>query len=197
MPYRFFFGGKMSKSKYLICAMMAVIGLLMIIAAEPIVQVLVIIIGLYALLNGIFELITLLSLVDDKKFKIEIIIRSSISIIIGLLCIILPITIAQLAWQVMIYIIAIYGIISAILEIVAITHIKKAGLDIKKYAIEVVSTVVVSIVLFLLPSSFGFTLIKIGGIILILSAAAIAFYTWKNRDIIQNPEDIETTTEEK
>lgn len=187
----------MSKSKYLICAMMAVIGLLMIIAAEPIVQVLVIIIGLYALLNGIFELITLLSLVDDKKFKIEIIIRSSISIIIGLLCIILPITIAQLAWQVMIYIIAIYGIISAILEIVAITHIKKAGLDIKKYVIEVVSTVVVSIVLFLLPSSFGFTLIKIGGIILILSAAAIAFYTWKNRDIIQNPEDIETTTEEK
>ena len=40
------------------------------------------------------------------------------------------------------------------------------------------------VILFALPSSIGFTIIRIGGALLLLAGAAITFLAWKNRDII-------------
>ena len=82
-------------------------------------------------------------------------------------------------------ILAIYALCSAALEIYAVTKLNSAGVETKKYIIDIISTIVASIILFLLPSSFGFTLIKIGGGILIVIAIVLAIIEWRNRDIIE------------
>ena len=173
------------------CALMAVVGLFMIFAAEPLIKVLIIVIGAYSFMGGVLLMTTLLPLVDDKRYKIEVIARGAIGILMGLLCIILPIAVAKFAWQVMMYVIAIYCLISAGLEIAAIVHIKQAGLEIKNYVWEVVGTVIIAIILFMLPQQFGFTLIKIGGGLVLLAAVVLAIYTWKHKDIIVEDATVE------
>lgn len=174
----------MKNANYFLGIMMAVVGLMMLMAAEPIIQVLVIVLGISALVEGVFILTSVMPLSNERAFKIECAVRAAISIIIGLLCIILPLRMATLAWQVMIYTFAIYALVSVALEIVIVWHLHSEGFPVKRHIIEIATTLVLALILFVLPTSFGFTLIRIGGALMILAGVITAFVTWKNRDII-------------
>lgn len=163
-----------------------IIGLVMIFAAEPIITVLVIALGIFLILSGISILVTMPKIIDDKSFKIDIYVRGGINLLLGLLCVILPATMVNFAWKTMMYIIGIYALCSAAMEIYAVTKLNEAEIPVKKYIIEIIGTVVAAIVLFMLPSSFGFTLIKIGGGILVLVAIGMAVSSYRHRDIIED-----------
>ncbi len=174
----------MKNSGYFIAVMMAIIGLMMLMAAEPLIQVLVIVLGIAALVEGVFILTSIMPMSSVRAFKIECALRATISIIIGLLCIILPLRMATFAWQVMVYTFAIYALVSAVLEIMIVWRLSSEGLPVKRLVIEIVATFALSLLLFMLPSSFGFTLIKIGGVVMILAGVVTGFLAYKNRDII-------------
>ncbi len=179
----------MKNANYFLGIMMAVVGLIMLMMAESIIQVLVIVLGISALVEGVFVLTSIMPLSEERTFRIECAVRAIISIIIGLLCIILPLRMATLAWKVLVYTFAIYALLSAALEIMMAGHLHSEGFPVKRLVIEIITTIALSAILFMLPSSFGFTIIRIGGAIMILAGAATAFVTWKNRDIIM--EDVE------
>ena len=174
----------MKNSGYFIAAMMSIIGLMMLLAAESLIKVFVIVLGIAALVEGAFILISIMPMSSVRAFKIECAVRVAISFVIGLLCIILPLRMANFVWQVMIYTFAIYALVSAILEILIVLRLHSEGFPVKRLVIEIVSTLALSLILFMLPSSFGFTLIKIGGVVMILAGVSIGFLVYKNRDII-------------
>lgn len=179
---------------YLIPALTGIVGLVMLFAAESIVNVLVIVLGIFLILSGIYSVFTTSKLVDEKAFKINLFSRGVLSVILGLLCIILPNTMVQFSWKVMMIILGIFALGSAASEIYAVIMIKEAGLEIKHYVIEIVGTLIGAIVLFMIPASFGFTLIKIAGAVFILFAIYMAIASYRNRDIIE--EDAEVTDDD-
>lgn len=63
----------------------AILGLVMIFAAEPIIKVLIIAFGIYSLLSGIYTLTTTSKLIDEKSFKINCFVRGGLNILLGLL----------------------------------------------------------------------------------------------------------------
>lgn len=171
---------------FLIPGLTAILGLVMIFSAEPIIKVLVIAFGFYALISGINVLVVTKNFSNSKEFKIACFVRAGINIIIGLLCIILPIAVIKFAWKTMMILIGIFSILSAIIELYSIFQIKTIQNDStkKKSFIEVLVTFGIGVVAFLIPSSFGITLIKIAGGVLILIAIINAIYSYKNRPII-------------
>ncbi|MBQ4014228.1 MAG: DUF308 domain-containing protein [Treponema sp.] len=174
----------MNNSNYFLGIMTAIVGLMMLLAAEPVVQVVVVVLGISAILSGGFMLAAVAPLSDDKTFKTQCYIRAAVGIVIGILCVVIPLRVAQFAWQTMVCIFAVYSLASAILEIPIALTLRRDGLPVKRYAIEIAASFALAVVLFLLPSSVGFTIIRIGGAALMLAGAAIAFLAWKNRDII-------------
>lgn len=175
---------RMNNSNYFLGIMTAIVGLMMLLAAESMVQILVVVLGISAVLDGGFMLAAVAPLSVEKNFKIECYIRGIAGIVIGILCIVLPLRVAQFAWQSLIYIFAIYSIFAAICQIPITLTLHQDGLPVKRHVIEIVATIVLAVILFALPSSFGFTIIRIGGALLLLAGAAITFLAWKNRDII-------------
>lgn len=181
-------------SSFIVPALTAVIGLIMIFAAEPIIYVLIVAFGLFFLISGIYILFTMSKLIDDRSYKIDSYIRGGVSILLGLLCIIRPRGFAEGAWKATMITLGVFAICSALLEIYAVVKLSSAGINVKKYLIEIVSTFVAAIVLFLLPSDFGFTLIKFAGIVFIVIALITALVVYKNRDIVEK--DAPVTDEE-
>ena len=156
----------------------------MLLAAEPVVQVLVIVLGISAVFNGVFTLAAVAPMNVNRDFKIQCYAKGIVGVIIGLLCIILPLRVAQFAWQTLIYILAFYSLFSAIIEIPIALTLRADGIPVKRYGIEIAATLALAVILFFLPSSAGFTIIRIGGAVLLLGGSIMTIQAWKNRDII-------------
>lgn len=170
---------------YLIPALTAVIGLIMLCSAEAIVSVLVIALGVFLILSGIYVLFSMPKFLEEKAAKIGTYVRGGVSIILGLLCIVLPVGVANFSWKAMMIILGIYALCSAGLETYAVFSIDNESIDKKRYMIEVGGTIIAAIVLFMLPSNFGFTLIRIAGAIFIIIAVILAINIYRNRDIVE------------
>ena len=87
-------------------ALLALVALMMIIAPEQCIKVAVVALGIEAVVNGIFNLIKIRQLVDDKSFQLTVIVRSVISIVIGILAVFLPLRFAEAMWTIMLYVLA-------------------------------------------------------------------------------------------
>ena len=77
----------MNNSNYFLGIMTAIVGLMMLLAAEPVVQVVVVVLGISAILSGGFMLAAVAPLSDDKTFKTQCYIRAAVGIVIGILCV--------------------------------------------------------------------------------------------------------------
>ena len=174
----------MNNSNYFLGIMTVIVGLMMLLAAESMVQILVIVLGISAILNAGFILAAVAPLSVDKAFKMECYIRAAVGIIVGLACVVIPIRVAEFAWQTLVYVFAIYSLLAALVEIPIALTLRKDGLPAKRYALEIAASLALAVILFLLPSSFGFTIIRIGGAVLIGVGVVTTLLAWKNRDII-------------
>ncbi|MBR7064741.1 MAG: DUF308 domain-containing protein [Treponema sp.] len=174
----------MKKSDVMLGVLLAIIGLMMIIAPDQCIKVAVISLGLEAIINGAYNLLKMRQLVSDPTFQLAILIRGLISVVIGLLAIILPLRFAATMWTIMLYMLAFYLIAASIIELYAMTKLRTTGIDRKQYTIEVVISFIAALILFLIPQQIGLALIRVLGIILFIISGAYTLYEWKNRPII-------------
>ena len=85
-----------------------IIGLMMLIVPHQCIKAIVIILGVFSVANGVYNLFAIRRLIADSDFAITITIRGIISIIVGLLAILLPLIFAGVIWTIMVYILAFY-----------------------------------------------------------------------------------------
>ncbi len=173
----------MRKTYVLLAILVAIIGLMMIFSPENCIKVAVIILGMTALINGIYNLVTVRNLLEDQMFRNIMTVRGVVSICIGVLAVILPLVFAGVFWTIMVYTIAVYLLLSAFSELSGIVRMKEANIETRPYKTEILASIVLAILLFCIPRKIGVTLIKAGGFMLLIGAAIAIILEWKNKPL--------------
>lgn len=173
----------MRKMYVLSASLIGVIGIMMLIAPDKCIQVAVIALGIFALVNGFFTLAVLRPLVAEQVYQRTMIVRGIVSILVGALAVSLPLFLAGLIWTIMVYTIAVYLFLSASVEIYGIQKLKDTGKNTKPYKIEIIASCILAVILFCIPTKIGETLIRIGGVLLLIACASCLYAEWKNKPL--------------
>lgn len=182
----------MRKSYIALGILAGVIGLMMLFAPTEWIKVTVILLGIGAVINGIYNLKTVRNLVTDTDYRRMITIRGFFSIVVGFLAVFLPLLIAGIVWTVMIYVLGVYLLLSAGSELFALTKLKEAHIDTKPYMYEVFFSIGLAVLLFIMPAAFGVIIVRIIGILIFLASAGFIFREWKNKPLLVYPEQPES-----
>ena len=182
-----------NKSGFALGILVAVIGLMLLIAPTSGIRLVVILMGAVAFVDGILNLLKVSKWSNDTQFHRAVMIRGWMSIVIGLLAVCLPLVlfnVVQTVVRVMLYVLAVYLLISAVSEIYLIYKLKKEEVPTKALWIQVAGFIVVAIILFLLPKNFGEIIVRILGVALIVAGAGYSIYEWKNASLVVEPDNV-------
>ena len=173
----------MRKSYLMLAALTAIIGIMMILAPTECVKVSVIVLGIAAIINGLHSLVSVRNVLPDSAFCTTETIKGFSSIILGALAVLLPLVFAGILWTVMMYIIAVYLVLSGIAEIFNITQLKAANLETHSFSTEAIISIVLAIILFCLPAKIGVIIIRLGGTALLIGSAVCIYLEWKHKPL--------------
>ncbi|WP_296321435.1 DUF308 domain-containing protein [Treponema sp. UBA3813] len=188
----------MDKSKVFLGFVTAALGLFLLISPDTFISFFVIILGVAAIIDGIFILAATRDLIIDPQYKLIVTVRGVLSIVVGLLAVILPITVAAVVWKAMAYTLAIYLIISAGMQIYTITKLHRNGIMVRQSMIEVASSLLIALVLFVIPAqTAGHFIIRLFGIALLIVGIGLLVIQWKSRPEVVLPDSVETVEDEK
>lgn len=163
----------------------------MLIAPEAFMKFVVIILGVGLIFDGIFILVTVRNLVTDVNYGRVMAIHGWLSIGVGVLAVFLPLVFAAIFWTIMAYTIAVYLLVAAGMELYAINMLSRNGISTKKSIFEVIISLLLAVVLFMLPSqSLGNALVRVFGVLLLLTGIIFALVQWKLQPIIIQPDSI-------
>lgn len=188
----------MDKSKVFLGFVTAALGLFLLISPDTFISFFVIILGVAAIIDGIFILAATRDLIIDPQYKLIVTVRGVLSIVVGLLAVILPIAVAAVVWKAMAYTLAIYLIISAGMQIYTITKLHRNGIMVRQSMIEVASSLLIALVLFVIPAqTAGHFIIRLFGIALLVVGIGLLVIQWKSRPEVMLPDSVETVEDEK
>lgn len=168
-------------SYVIISVLSLVVGCVMLFAPSAWLSIMVVLLGVAAIANGGFNLLSLYKIVADPAFRKVVIVRGIVSIAVGLAAILLPLTVAGIVWYTMVYMLAGYLIVAVIMELYAVYRLQKFNVSARPYYGEIIGSVILAIVLFILPGQVGLTLIRVLGALLAVSGIGIFIWQWKFR----------------
>ena len=166
----------------------AIAGLLLIIFPEFWIRFIVTVLGLSAIAYGVYNLKYEKALFADTTYERTILIRSIVSIVIGVMVTIFPLTLAKAAWNAMRIILIIYLILSATAGFYAAALLKNTDIDRKRYFIENLILVGLAVVLIFLSDNLGVVIMRLVGVIGMIGGIALAVY-----EIISQKKQVITT----
>lgn len=173
----------MSKRNLISGLLLAAVGLLLLIIPNKIVQVLIIVLGAEAIVNGIFSIITTRTLIEDPAFRFSILIRGVAGIIIGTLAIALPLIVADTMWMIMVYVLAVYLLAAAVIEMYALALLRHTDIDRKQYYLEALVSIIVAVILILIPRQIGGFILRILGLAILIVGAVYIYISLRERKI--------------
>ena len=170
----------MSRDKWLLFGglLMIILGLVMLIAPEPFIQVFWVVIGIVVVLEGFVTLFSVRTEVADPRVRGMLLIRSLLGIVVGLVAVFLPMLVAKVSWTVMLYILAIEMIVSAVMQFFVAHDLRALSLPARDYIIEAILLIALAVILFMFPLQIGKIFIRIAGAAVII-AGCVGLYRWK------------------
>ena len=167
-----------------------IIGLMMLIVPHQCIKAIAIILGVFSVANGVYNLFAIRRLIADSDFAITITIRGIISIIVGLLAILLPLIFAGVIWTIMVYILAFYLLISSGMEIYGATKMKKVGINTKPYIAEIIGSIIIALILLIIPAEIGTLIVRLLGIAIMIVGIGLLFFETRNKTLIVYAEEV-------
>ena len=187
----------MDKNKFFLGFMTAALGLFLLISPDTFISFFVILLGVAAIIDGVFILATTRDLIIDPQYKLIVTVRGVLSIVVGLLAVILPIAVAAVVWKAMAYTLAIYLLVSSAMQLYTITKLHRNGIMVRQSMIEVLSSLVIALVLFIIPAqTAGHFIIRLFGIVLLSIGIGLIVIQWRNRPEVIVPDSVQTVDEE-
>lgn len=178
----------MKKWNYFIAGLLGVLGILILIFPAFWIKLIVILLGLGAVGYGIYNFSYIKKLSDDSSYRSVIMVRSLVSIIIGLLAVILPMTVAETMWTIMIYVLAVYLVCSACLGFYGMYVLRNSDVELKNYLLENFILLAIAVFLFLVPAQLGIALVRILGLAVIAVGVFFGVSEWlinkKGKEIV-------------
>lgn len=159
----------MKKKNIILGAVLAVVGLLMAIMPATCIKAVVVLVGLAAAAIGIYNLFTTYKTVENPELKKTILIKSIISIIIGVVAVVFPFALLKTVtsiWKIISFILGVYLVLYAIFGFYSAVKLKDASAEDKKKNIkESFTSLLVAVLLFIIPiETVGTTFVRIIGI---------------------------------
>lgn len=167
-----------------------VIGLMMLIVPHQCIKAIVVILGVFAVANGVYNLFSIRRLIADSDFAMTITIRGIISIVVGLLAILLPLVFAGILWTIMVYTLAFYLLISSGLEIYGAIKMQKVGINTKPYIAEIIGSIVIAVILLIIPAEIGTLIVRLLGVAIILVGAGLLFFETRHKPLVVYAEEV-------
>lgn len=187
----------MDKNKLFLGFVTAALGLFLLISPDTFISFFVILLGVTAVIDGIFILAATRNLIADPQYRLIVTVRGILSVLVGFLAVVLPLTVAAVVWKAMAYTLAIYLIISSAMQIYTITKLHRNGIMIRQSMIEVLASLLIALVLFVIPAqTAGHFIIRLFGIALFLVGAGFIVTQWKSRPEVVIPDSVETVENE-
>ena len=188
----------MDNNKLFLGFMTAALGLFLLISPDTFISFFVILLGIAAVIDGIFILAATRDLIIDPQYKLIVTVRGVLSVVVGLLAVILPIAVAAVVWKAMAYTLAIYLVISAGMQIYTITKLHRNGIMIRQSLIEVASSLTLALVLFIIPAqTAGHMIVRLFGIVLLIIGIGLFVIQWKSRPEVIIPDSVDTIEDEE
>lgn len=184
----------MDKNKIFLGFVTAALGLFLLISPDTFISFIVIILGVAAIIDGVFILAATRDLIIDPQYKLIVTVRGALSILVGLIAVLLPIAVATIVWKAMAYTLAVYLIISAGMQIYTITKLHRNGIMVRQSMIEVASSILIALVLFVIPAQTDGHLhfiIRLFGIALLVVGVGFLVIQWKSRPEVMLPDSVE------
>ena len=169
---------------------LAFAGLIMLIWPGLWIKAIVILLGIEALANGVYQLLYTRKLYSDVTFQYSVLIRGMFSIVTGLLACVLPLRFAQVMWTVMLYVLAFYLLTGSALLFFSIGKLRDSSVERRQLVIEAVISILLAVIIIIIPIKIGTALIRIGGIAIFVIGAAYIFYYLRNRPDVQEPIEV-------
>lgn len=179
------------KKNWILGISATVAGLLLIICPAFCIKLLVVLFGLTLIIEGFYGAITERKLFENEVFQKTTLYKSIASIFIGVLTIVMPLAVAGIAWKVMIYVLAVFLVVSGVAGFFASSKLKQIGSDDtnevpdrKNLTWENALTLAAGIVLFIIgPDKLGVTVIRIvGAVVLIVGILSILLIVLQKND---------------
>lgn len=165
--------------------LLALIALMMIIAPEQCIKVAVIGLGIEAIVNGVLGLTKSRGLLSDANYQLAILVRSIMSIVIGLLAVVLPMKFAEAMWKIMLYMLGFYLLIAGAIQLYIAAKLRNSNIERRRYVIEVVVSFIGAVVLFIISRPHvGVFFIRLVGVGVLLVSIGYLLFEWKNRPIV-------------
>ncbi len=177
---------KQLTKNFFIGVLLVVLGFSMLIAPEYCKLFIILILGIEAVVNGIYSMVVTRKIITDSFFQYSMIFKGMLSIVIGLLAIFLSLFVKKVEIA-MIVTLAIYFIIETIIQMVASGKLTEEPDFKKKFVFEAVICAIVAIALFIILVN---VFIYIAGAVMILIGAFLIFVEIKNRPIVAEKVEI-------
>ena len=182
---------------------LAVIGLLMLINPGACINAVVVLVGLTAIAAGGYNLFYTLKNITVPEIKKMILIKSIVSIVIGLVAVICPFALVKTVtsiWKIISYVLAVYLILFAATNVYSSIKFRKtAGDDFKKNLIEGIICFLIAVLLFIIPiEEVGLTIVRVLGTISIIIGAVLIFVEVgiARRTTVVSKEDVNVVDDE-
>lgn len=191
------------KKNWILGISAALAGLLLLICPAFSIKLLIVLFGLTLVIEGFYGAITERKLFENEIFQRTTLYKSIASIVIGLLAIIMPLTLAGAAWKVMTYVLAVYLIVAGVAGFFASSKLNNIDAteanpnpDRKGLTWENALTLAAGIILFIIgPEKLGVAIIRIvGAVSLAIGILSILVLVLSGKDTVQAT-DIEVKDE--
>ena len=162
-----------------------VIGVLCAVFTDFSIKIVVIALGAMAVVKGIYDFVKFRSVIkDDSVFQKTLLIRSLISIVIGLLAVALPMAFFKTAENIvhiLLFVLGAYFVFCAVAGVLMMRRLNNASITSKPYRSSVLVYVLIAVLLFLLASIGVKNILRIAGIVTAVCGVIGCIYSWRNR----------------
>lgn len=178
--------------------LIAVLGIYMMFQGESFTKVFVSILGVVLVFSGAHTLFSMGTFELGHRNKIALLIKSLLSIVIGLIAIIVPFATAVTSWNVLLYVLGAELLISAFISLVEAMLLRKGAASVSSLVSEGMFSLVIAVLLFAFPRQIGEMLLKLVGVVLIASGVGIVVWSVRIKKLTRqfnNAPAIEVTAE--
>lgn len=175
---------------YIVGALVAALGVFVMFQGESFVRFFVVLLGLFVTVSAVAQLLALSSYRLIPFFHRATLVRTIVSIILGLCAIILPLATAKVSWMLLLYTMATVLALSAIITLIDAILTAKGGAFRLSLLLDGLFSLAVSILLFAFPEKIGTVLLKLVGILVILAGLSLVVIASRGRSIARRAKTV-------
>ncbi|MDY0243997.1 MAG: DUF308 domain-containing protein [Sphaerochaeta sp.] len=166
-------------------ALLIIVGIFLMFQQESFVKIFISLLGVFLAGSGISSLIYLKGFNLGSRSRIATLVKALLSIVIGLVAIIVPLSAATISWTVLLYIIGAQLLFSALISFLDALLMRKEERSLSPLYTEGVFSLIMAILLFVFPQQIGSLLLKLFGLLFIVSGIGMILWSLRIRKINQ------------